>query len=47
MFAVEVSHDLITPLLRNILAFFMDWSMLGMYVVAYFMVENVTLHDVA
>jgi len=47
MFAVEVSHELTAPFLRNILALFMDWSMLGMYVVAYFMVENIALHNVA
>lgn len=47
MFAVEVFHELTTPLLRNILAFFVDWSMFGMYMVAYFMIKNVALHDVA
>ncbi len=47
MFAVEISHELTSPFLRDILAFFMDWSMRGMYVVPYLVVENIALHDVA
>lgn len=47
MLAVEVFHELTTPLLRNILEFNMDGSMLGMYVVADFMIENIPLHNVA
>ena len=47
MFAVEILHELTTPLLRNILAFFVDRSMFGMYVGTYLMIKNFSLHDVA
>jgi len=47
MFAVEISHEFPTPILRDILALLVDWSMLGVYVVAYFMIENGALNGVA
>jgi hypothetical protein len=47
MLAVEISHEFPTPILPDILALLVDWSMLGMYVVAYFMIENSALHGVA